>query len=128
MHACRHTTRFILIYTFFMPIVLWRNLEWGVFFVAPLITLLLAGIDNIGMHIENPFRILPMAAYCRVIQENIAIAACDWASENSKVQAPSPDVCCRFSLKAHLYDPEIYSDPKDKTQPTLIGTGMRVGC
>ena len=85
MHACRHTTRFILVYTSFMPIVLWRNLEWGVFFVTPVITLLLAGIDNIGMHIENPFRVLPMAAFCRVIHENIVIAACDWAGDSSKV-------------------------------------------
>jgi ion channel-forming bestrophin family protein len=43
-----------------MPAVLWKHLSWATFGVAPLITLLLAGIDNIGIQIENPMRILPM--------------------------------------------------------------------
>jgi predicted membrane chloride channel (bestrophin family) len=85
MVYCRHTTRFILIYTFFMPIVLWRTLHWGVFFVAPLITMLLAGIDNIGIFIENPINILPMATYCRVIHDNIILAAHDWSLDNGQV-------------------------------------------
>ena len=42
--ACRHTVRFILLYTAFMPIVLWRNLRWGTFIVAPVIAFALAGV------------------------------------------------------------------------------------
>jgi hypothetical protein len=95
--ACRHTTRFILIYIFFMPLVLWKYLEWGVYFVAPMITLLLAGIDNIGVHIENPILILPMSAYCHVIHDNLIVAASDWSLNNS--QASSGHFACSVVFK-----------------------------
>jgi hypothetical protein len=78
-----------------MPLVLWRHLEWTVLFVAPLITMLLAGIDNIGIFIENPFSILPMATYCTAIHENVILAGADWASGNDQVRhaafAPQDD-------------------------------------
>lgn len=50
--ACRHTTRFITLYTCFMPLLLWGQFKWWTFAVASLITMLLAGIDNIGIMIE----------------------------------------------------------------------------
>lgn len=50
--ACRHTTRFIVLYTGFMPLLLWAQFKWWTFAVASLITMLLAGIDNIGIMIE----------------------------------------------------------------------------
>jgi hypothetical protein len=46
---CRHTTRFILIYTAFLPLALWKDIEWATLAVAPTITLLLvrtARIDS----------------------------------------------------------------------------------
>ena len=101
---CRHTTRFILFYTFFMPFVLWRNLRWGGFFVAPLITLLLAGIDNIGIFIENPINILPMSSYCRVIHDNVILAAHDWSLGNFNVRPPpSPTSCNSMSVMLFVW-------------------------
>ena len=35
-----------------MPLLLWTHFGWWTFFVASLITLMLAGIDNIGIMIE----------------------------------------------------------------------------
>lgn len=35
-----------------MPLLLWGDLQWWTFLVASLITMLLAGIDNIGIMIE----------------------------------------------------------------------------
>lgn len=41
-----------MLYTAFMPLLLWGDLQWWTFLVASLITMLLAGIDNIGIMIE----------------------------------------------------------------------------
>jgi hypothetical protein len=84
-----------------MPLVLWKYLEWGVYFVAPMITLLLAGIDNIGVHIENPILILPMSAYCHVIHDNLIVAASDWSLNNS--QASSGHFACFVFFQAQLH-------------------------
>jgi predicted membrane chloride channel (bestrophin family) len=104
---CRHTIRFILCYTFFMPMVLWKNLRWGVFFVAPLITVLLAGIDNIGNFIENPINILPMLSYCRVIHDNIILAAHDWSLDNAQVwhTAQFHHLCSTIAIQSVLFRP-----------------------
>jgi Bestrophin, RFP-TM, chloride channel len=56
--ACRHTTRFILFYVTFLPFALWKHLGWATLAVAPLITLLLSGIENIGVMIEVGFILL----------------------------------------------------------------------
>ena len=80
--ARRHTTRFVLVYIVFLPLALWRHLDYFTIAVAPLIAFLLAGIENIGVQIENPMRILPMAAYCATIQSNVMLVGGDWAAGN----------------------------------------------
>lgn len=80
--ARRHTTRFVLIYIVFLPLALWRHLNYYTIGVAPLITFLLAGIENIGVMIENPMRIMPMAAYCATIHGNVMFVGGDWAAGN----------------------------------------------
>ena len=76
----RHTTRFILVYISFLPFALWRHLSWATLGVAPLISLLLCGIENIGVMIENPMRIMPMLGFCETIHADLLCVAGAWAS------------------------------------------------
>lgn len=63
-----------------------------------MITMLLAGIDNIGMHIENPIIILPMSAYCSVIHDNLLVAAGDWSMATAQVRIVSSFCIHRIAL------------------------------
>jgi predicted membrane chloride channel (bestrophin family) len=80
--TCRHTTRFVLVYITFLPLALWPNLQFATLIFAPMITFLLTGIELIGIRIENPFYIFPMAAYCATIHRNVMYLAADWAAGN----------------------------------------------
>jgi hypothetical protein len=97
---CRHSNRFVLAYVTFLPLALWNHLSWATIVVAPVITFLLAGIENIGVMIENPMRILPMAAYCTTIHSNILCVAAAWASEEY-VRPDAPFHAPTFSCLNH---------------------------
>lgn len=58
----RHTTRCLIIWLTVMPYALWGNLGWATLVVAPLISFLLAGINEIGIDVEEPFSLLPLEA------------------------------------------------------------------
>ena len=49
---CRHTTRFVITYVAFMPLGLWRHCGYWTLVIAPLITFMLAGIENIGVQVR----------------------------------------------------------------------------
>ena len=40
------------------------QLKWATLGIAPLIAFLLLGTENIGVQIEEPFRVLPLEAIC----------------------------------------------------------------
>jgi ion channel-forming bestrophin family protein len=61
----RHTSRFLLTYVLLAPLQLWPALGWATPAVAPAIAFLLLGVENIGVQIEEPFRVLPLDAICR---------------------------------------------------------------
>lgn len=42
----------LLVYVTFLPLALWPKLHWATLAVAPLIALLLCGIENIGVHVR----------------------------------------------------------------------------
>jgi predicted membrane chloride channel (bestrophin family) len=71
-----------MLYITFLPLGLWQHLGYATVAVAPMIAFLLAGIENIGIMIENPMRILPMAAFCVTIQYNVMDVGADWAAGN----------------------------------------------
>lgn len=68
-----------MLYLTFLPLALWEYLDWATLFVAPLIAFLLAGVESIGVNMENPMKRLPMATYCKILHSNILIAASSWA-------------------------------------------------
>lgn len=75
---------------------MWRHLQFSTIFFAPVVAFLLAGVENIGIMIENPMRILPMAAYCASIHTSIMYVGADWAAGNY-VRFPVFQYVC-FSL------------------------------
>lgn len=58
----RHTTRCLILWLTVMPYALWGNLGWSTAVAAPLISFLLAGINEIGIDVEEPFSLLPLEA------------------------------------------------------------------
>ncbi|EFN52998.1 hypothetical protein CHLNCDRAFT_137443 [Chlorella variabilis] len=60
----RHTSRFIICYITFLPFALWSYLEWLLLPTMVVLTFLLLGIENIGIQIENPVRVLPLHSFC----------------------------------------------------------------
>ncbi|GIL84971.1 hypothetical protein Vretimale_9823 [Volvox reticuliferus] len=67
----RHTSRYLMIYLTACPLVLWPSLGWWTLIAAVLITFLLLGTENIGVQIEEPFRVLPLDDMCRGIEATL---------------------------------------------------------
>ncbi|KAG2429749.1 hypothetical protein HXX76_010533 [Chlamydomonas incerta] len=67
----RHTSRYLMMYLTALPMVLWNSLGWWTPAAAVLITFLLLGTENIGVQIEEPFRVLPLDDMCRGIEATL---------------------------------------------------------
>jgi predicted membrane chloride channel (bestrophin family) len=82
----RHTSRFLISYLMFLPLTLFPSLGWLTVLVVVLLTFFLGGIENVGVQIENPIRILPLRAFAAAYRDAAlgigAVAAqCDeWAA------------------------------------------------
>ena len=57
----RHTSRFLLLWIFLLPLCLYDDFKLVTPLADVLIGYLLLGIDEIGVQIEEPFGILPMS-------------------------------------------------------------------
>jgi len=60
----RHTCRFLLVWLFVLPFTMVQTLGWGVVPATGLISMLLLGIEEIGVQIEEPFGILSLESIC----------------------------------------------------------------
>ena len=90
----RHTSRFLMTFLFFSPIMLWGSTGYATLVIMPIVSFLLIGIENIGVQIEGddrlalravlspdsscpflvpaePFRILPLQSICSGIDSNL---------------------------------------------------------
>ncbi|KAL6750126.1 Bestrophin, RFP-TM, chloride channel-domain-containing protein [Haematococcus lacustris] len=67
----RHTSRFLLVYITLAPAMLWPTTGWATPFCALLIGFLLLGTENIGVQIEEPFKVLPLDTICNTIENSI---------------------------------------------------------
>ena len=56
----RHTSRFLIIWLTVLPFALYPKFGMATLAVAPVIALLLAGINEIGIDVEEPFSLLPL--------------------------------------------------------------------
>eukprot|EP00887_Chlorella_sp_A99_P004675 scaffold4.g4675.t1 len=55
-----HTHRFLLVYITTLPFALWSTFHWATLPVMAVLSFLLLGVENIGIQIEEPFRVLPL--------------------------------------------------------------------
>lgn len=60
MPYTRHTSRFLVAYLMILPLALFPSLGWLTILVVALLCFFLGGIENVGVQIENPLRILPL--------------------------------------------------------------------
>ncbi len=64
----RHTSRLLLFWLCYMPAALFSELHAQALLVAPLLVLVLFGVDEIGVELEEPFSILPLEVLCDAIE------------------------------------------------------------
>lgn len=58
----RHTSRFVILWMTALPLALWPACGWATLAAAPLVGVLLLGINEIGIDVEEPFSLLPLEA------------------------------------------------------------------
>ena len=68
----RLTSRLLLVWLLFMPIALYTEIRLHALLVSPLLVLVLFGIDAIGVELEEPFALLPLATLCDCIEVQTA--------------------------------------------------------
>ncbi|GAX75090.1 hypothetical protein CEUSTIGMA_g2534.t1 [Chlamydomonas eustigma] len=67
----RHTSRFLMIFLVSAPILMWQSALWATPVIMAIVAFLLLGTENIGVQIEEPFRVLPLGAICKTIENNL---------------------------------------------------------
>ncbi|PRW56029.1 UPF0187 chloroplastic [Chlorella sorokiniana] len=63
----RFTHRFLLIFLTYLALPFWDLLGWWSTLVLGTVTFLLAGIENVGCHIENPHMAMPINSYIQLL-------------------------------------------------------------
>lgn len=56
----RHTSRFLLLWLIVLPMALWSSVGWAIIPITGLVAMLLLGIEEIGVQIEEPFGVLAL--------------------------------------------------------------------
>jgi hypothetical protein len=59
-----------------------------------------AGVETVGIYIENPNTILPMACYCREMHQDMILSALEWTSDDGVVRAYH-HACIACIYKSH---------------------------
>lgn len=72
----RHTSRFLLLWLFLLPLCLYDDFNRATPIADVLISYLLLGIDDIGVQIEEPFAILPMAQIVAALRQELSDIIC----------------------------------------------------
>lgn len=67
----RHTCRFLIVWLTALPLGLWHDLRWSMVPITAIVALLLLGIEEIGVQIEEPFGLLPLDAICERIKIDV---------------------------------------------------------
>jgi len=64
----RHTTRFLMIYLGLLPLALYAKLGWEVIPTILAMSFFYLGIEDLGVQIEEPFRVLPLDKYSAKVE------------------------------------------------------------
>ena len=73
-------------FTSALPLALWNQFGWYTVIVAPVVSFLIMGIENVGNQIENPLLVLPMGAYCSKLHHDIVGITERWVSGDPEVR------------------------------------------
>jgi Bestrophin, RFP-TM, chloride channel len=138
----RHTARFLLIWLLTVPMALYHEFRKSqtlcVPFIIPLISffnaIFLFGIEELGVQIEEPFSILPLANICNDIQyagedlllergiswfesieKPIEKSSARFEAEKEKLKTPAPLSIETFPYSKKATDILIIADPARKT-------------
>ncbi|KAK3283211.1 hypothetical protein CYMTET_9080, partial [Cymbomonas tetramitiformis] len=64
----RHTSRSLLLFLLGLPFVLWPLVGWGTVFFTLVASFIIIGIDETGLHIEEPFGVMPLQPLCEIVE------------------------------------------------------------
>jgi predicted membrane chloride channel (bestrophin family) len=102
----RHTARFLLIWLLTVPVALYHefsfNQKWMVPIIAFLNSIFLFGIEELGVQIEEPFSILPLANICLDIQRvgEEALNLASWPRKQEAAASSSSVTKLDFDVNA----------------------------
>ena len=68
----RHTSRFLVIWLHALPFVLWPSTDVATVPATLFVAWALLGIEDIGVRLEEPFDVLPLWQYAKLIERSIA--------------------------------------------------------
>lgn len=110
----RHTARFLLLWLLTVPMSLYNEFTIGKKWIVPIVSFLssifLFGIEDLGVQIEEPFSILPLANICYNIHSSAQSILID-----SNIQWFHG--CDKANIYSHMQQPDInlssYSRDKD---------------
>eukprot|EP00887_Chlorella_sp_A99_P002774 scaffold6.g2774.t1 len=87
----RHTSRFLVVWLSFLPFGLAEVYGWVTIPIVGVTAFLLAAVENVGIHIEQPMRVLPMARFavgCKgAVLAIMAERQASWRLADAGVQA-----------------------------------------
>ena len=103
----RHTSRFMMCWLSALPFALWEPCRWGVVPIATIISLLVLGVEEIGVNIEEPFSILPLEQICGTVKSNVeemerCVCSSPSSSQVAAMLAGGDDGKCAMMLPASL--------------------------
>ena len=120
----RHTARFLLLWLLTVPMSLYNDFTIGKKWIVPIVSFLssifLFGIEDLGVQIEEPFSILPLANICYSIhssaQSILIDSNIDWFHG-----------CDKANIYNHLQQPDInlstYSGERGSSLSLGSGSG-----
>jgi len=103
----RHTGRFLLIWLTLLPFGLWKTCGWSTLVIEAITALLLLGIDEIGIEIEEPFGILPLVTICDRIQADVESQLRDGQSIKDHIATNLGPVTNVRSVKGSVEELEV---------------------
>ena len=71
-------------YLTWLPFGLFAYLSWATIAVMPVLAFLLSGIENIGIHIEQPMMVLPVRSLAQNAKRTVEIIERTFLQDNFK--------------------------------------------
>lgn len=108
----RHTSRFLIVFSALLPLVLWKEIGLSSIPATFMITYAMLGIEQIGVEIEEPFSLLPLGMLCVLAGRDVSALAESSASVRRMVNRPQGDTVSLINFD----DPEL----EEKIEQTRI--------